>query len=63
MLVSLTRPRSTQLTLFARPHPRPDWRQLSPETQQKILRLLTLLLRQPGRRPDAAQTSEEGSDE
>lgn len=45
MLVLLRRPRSTQLALFAHPHPRPDWRKLSPEVQQKTLRLLALLLR------------------
>ena len=46
MLVSLSRPRSTQLALFAHPNPTPDWRELSPEAQQKVLRLLALLLRQ-----------------
>jgi hypothetical protein len=50
MLVSLSRPRSTQLALFAHPNPTPDWRELSPEAQQKVLRLLALLLRQQGRR-------------
>jgi hypothetical protein len=46
MLVSLSRPRSTQLALFAHPNPTPDWRELSPEAQQKVLQLLALLLRQ-----------------
>jgi acyl-CoA reductase-like NAD-dependent aldehyde dehydrogenase len=46
MLVSLSRPRSIQLALFAHPNPKPDWRELSPEAQQKVLRLLALLLRQ-----------------
>ena len=63
MLVSLSRLRSIQLALFAHPHPKPDWRELSPEVQQKILRLLTLLLRQHGARPGAVQTAEEGHDE
>jgi hypothetical protein len=63
MLVSLSRPRSIQLALFAHPHPRPDWRELSPEVQQKILRLLTLLLRQHGARPGAVQTAEGARDE
>jgi hypothetical protein len=62
MLVSLNRPRSTQLALFAQPHPKPDWRELAPETQQKVLRLLTLLLQQ-GVRSDAVQGTEEGHDE
>jgi hypothetical protein len=46
MSASLKRLRSTQLALFAQPHPKADWRELSPETQQKILRLVTLLLQQ-----------------
>ena len=60
MLVSL---RSTQLALFAQPNPKPDWRELSPETQQNVLRLLTLLLRQQGAKSGAAQAPEEGCDE
>ena len=63
MLVSMNRPRSTQLGLFAQPHPKPDWRELSPETQQKVLRLLALLLRQQGPRAGAVQAAEEGRDE
>lgn len=63
MLVSLNRPRSTQLALFAQPHPKPDWRELSPETQQKVLRLLTLLLRQQDPRSGTVQAAEEGRDE
>jgi hypothetical protein len=62
MSASLTQPRSTQLALFAQPHPKPDWRELSPETQQKILRLMTLLLQQVAR-PGAVQGPEEGCDE
>ena len=62
MLVSLNRPRSTQLALFAQPHPKPDGRELAPETQQKVLRLLTLLLQQ-GVRAGAVQGTEEGHDE
>jgi hypothetical protein len=63
MLMPLSRSRSIQLALFAHPHPRPDWRKLSPEVQQKILRLLTLLLRQHGARPDPVQAAEEARDE
>jgi hypothetical protein len=63
MLVSLNRPRSTQLALFAPPNPKPDWRELSPETQQKVLRLLTLLLRKQGPQSGAVQAAEEGGDE
>ena len=63
MLVSLSRPQSIQLALFAHRHPRPDWRELSPEVQQKILRLLTQLLRQHCARPRAAGQAEEGRDE
>ena len=59
MLMSLNRPRSTQRTLFSPPNPQPEWQELSPETQQKVLRLLALLLRQQG----AAPTTEEESDE
>jgi len=63
MLMSLSRPRSIQLALFAHPHPRPDWRELSPEVHQKLLRLLALLLRQHGTRAGAVQTAEEARDE
>jgi hypothetical protein len=62
MSASLNRPRSTQLALFAQPHPKPDWRELSPETQQKVLRLVTLLLQQAAR-SGAVQGAEEGRDE
>ena len=58
MLMSLNRPQSTQRTLFSPPNPQPEWQELSPETQQKVLRLLALLLRQQG-----APTTEEESDE
>ena len=58
MLVSLSRPKSTQLALFARPNPKPDWRQLSPEAQQKVLQLLALLLRRHAARPDAIPATE-----
>ena len=62
MSASLTQPRSTQLALFAQPHPKPDWRELSPETQQKVLRLMTLLLQQVAR-SGVVQGPEEGCDE
>jgi len=63
MLLSLNRPRSAQLALFAQRNPKPDWRELTPETQQKVLRLLSQLLRQRGARSDAVQAVEEGRDE
>lgn len=63
MLVSLKRRKSTQLVLFAQPNPKPDWRELSPETQQKVLRLLTTLLRQRGVRSGIVQTTEEACGE
>jgi hypothetical protein len=49
MLVSLSRLRSTQLALFAHPNPTPDWRELSPEEQQKVLRPLALLRQRAAR--------------
>jgi hypothetical protein len=63
MSMSLNQSRSTQLALFAPPHPKPDWRKLSPETQRKVLRLVALLLRQQGAASCAVQASEEGGDE
>lgn len=63
MSVSSSRPRPIQQALFAHPQPRPDWRELSPEMQQKILRLLALLLRQHGAGPDAVQTAKGAHDE
>ena len=62
MSASLNQQISTQLALFARPHPKPDWRELSPETQQKVLRLMTLLLLEVAGL-GAVQGSEEGCDE
>jgi len=58
MLMSLSRPRSAQLALFAHPNPTPDWRELSPEVQQKVLRLLALLLRQRAARRSAVPAVE-----
>jgi hypothetical protein len=46
MSVSLVRVRSSQLPLFGQPHDNPRWSALSFDVQQKILRLLTQLLRQ-----------------
>jgi hypothetical protein len=63
MLMSLNRPRSHQRALFSPPNPPPEWQELSPETQQKALRLLALLLRQQGATASAAPTAEEESDE
>ena len=48
MSLSLIRGEPPQLPLFARPRPKPHWKDLSPDVQQKILRLLTQLLRQHG---------------
>ena len=58
MLVSLSRPSSTQLTLFAHPNPTLDWRVLSPEAQQKALRLMALLLRQHAAKRSAIPAAE-----
>ena len=63
MLISLNRPRSHQRALFSPPNPPPEWQEFSPETQQKVLRLLALLLRQPGASATAAPTAEEEPDE
>jgi hypothetical protein len=63
MLVSLSRPRSTQLTLFCLPNPKLNWQELSPETQEKVLRLLALFLRQQGTIVSAAPVAGEGADE
>jgi acyl-CoA reductase-like NAD-dependent aldehyde dehydrogenase len=63
MLESLSRWRSVQLGLFAQPKPKPDWRELSPEIRQRVLRLLTLLLRQQNARKATAGVAEEGCDE
>jgi hypothetical protein len=58
MLVSLSRPRSTQRALFAHPNPTPDWQELFPKAQQKALRLLALLLRQHAARRSAVPAAE-----
>lgn len=63
MSKSLIRRGSTQLPLFARPHPKPHWMDLPSDVQQKILRLLTQLLRQHGARTRTADEAEEGRDE
>ena len=63
MSISLIRGEPPQLPLFARPRPKPHWTDLSPDVQQKILRLLTQLLRQHGARSQAAGQAEEGRDE
>jgi hypothetical protein len=63
MLVSSNRLKSTQLRLFAQPHPRPEWRELSPEIQQKVVGLLTLLLRQQQAQAGVVPASQEKGDE
>jgi len=63
MSLSLLRGETPQLPLFARPRPKPHWKDLSPDVQQKILRLLTQWLRQHGARSQAAGQAEEGRDE
>jgi len=63
MSMSLIRGGSTQLPLLARPQPKPYWMDLSSDVQQKILQLLTQLLRQHCARPRAAGEAEEGRDE
>jgi hypothetical protein len=63
MSLSPIRRGSTQLPLFARPHPKPYWMDLPSDVQQKILQLLTQLLKQHCARPRAAGEAEEGRDE
>jgi hypothetical protein len=63
MSVSLVRVKSSQLPLFARPHNNPCWAELSFDVQQKILRLLTQLLRQHRGRSTVRGMAEEASDE
>jgi hypothetical protein len=46
MVVSVVPRRSSQLRLFARPQCNPHWTELSSDVQQKIVRLLSQLLRQ-----------------
>lgn len=47
MVVSVVVPRRTsQLRLFARPQCNPHWTELSSDVQQKIVRLLSQLLKQ-----------------
>ena len=46
MVVSAFPRRSSQLRLFARPQYNPHWTELSSDVQQKIVRLLSQLLRQ-----------------
>ena len=55
--------KSLQLSLFARPHYNPHWTDLSFDVQQKILRLLTQLLRQHQNRATATGMAEEATDE
>lgn len=63
MLVPSSQTKSIQRALFADPHPRPEWRELSPDVKEKILRLLVLLLRQHGTEPGFETTEEEACDE
>jgi hypothetical protein len=46
MVVSAVPRRSSQLRLFARPQCNPYWTELSSDVQQKIVRLLSQLLKQ-----------------
>ena len=46
MAVSAVPRRSSQLRLFARPQCNPHWTELSTDVQQKLVRLLSQLLRQ-----------------
>jgi len=63
MSMSLIRGGLPQLPLFAHSRPKPHWKDLSPDVQQKILRLLTQLLRQHCARSRAAGQAEEGRNE
>lgn len=56
--------RSRQLDLFQPPPNRPHWTDLPPQTRQKVLALLTRLLRDTRRIPPSTpETAKEGSDE
>ena len=57
MAVSAVPRRSSQLRLFARPQCNPYWTEMSSDVQQKIVRLLSQLLRQ--HRGRAAEEIEE----
>jgi hypothetical protein len=46
MVVSPFPRRSSQLRLFARPHYNPHWTELSSDVQQRIVRLLSQLMKQ-----------------
>jgi hypothetical protein len=46
MVVSAVPRKSSQLRLFARPQCNPHWTELSSDVQQKIVRLLSQLLKQ-----------------
>ena len=57
MAVSAVPRRSSQLRLFARPQCNPYWTEISSDVQQRIVRLLSQLLRQ--HRGRAAEEIEE----
>jgi hypothetical protein len=57
MAVSAVPRRSSQLRLFARPQCNPYWTEMSSDVQQRIVRLLSQLLRQ--HRGRAAEEIEE----
>ena len=63
MSVSLVRAKFSQVPLFAQLHNNPRWADLSFDVQQKILRLLTQLLRQHRGRSTVTEMAEEASDE
>ena len=46
MVVSAVPRKSSQLRLFARPQCNPHWTELSSDVQQKIVRLLSQLMKQ-----------------
>ena len=46
MVVSAFPRRSSQLRLFARPQHNPHWTELSSDVQQKIVRMLSQLMKQ-----------------
>lgn len=63
MAVSPVPKRLSQLPLFARPQGHPHWINLSPEVQQKIMRLLAQLLRQHRATAAGTEIAQEAHDE
>ena len=63
MAVSSVPKRLSQLPLFVRPQGNPHWIDLSPEVQQKIVRLVAQFLRQHRATAAATEIAQEAHDE